>query len=185
MDSRAGKTVLTILSLVLIVMLFFDTFGFIPDDYQMMYRITEGTLLVPLVILAILFNRCPHCDTFIWPRRTLWGTWKWGECCPHCGGYLLDECNEWYYAYDKLNYMRGNMQVFEYRGETMLVVTYSDGMLIHVGYDEQEHEFIITVLENDSDQAKDSPLFVQRVFGETNLLKTLQQTIHEFRDNKY
>ncbi len=180
MDSRFGKTILTALSLVLIVLMFCGIF--IPEEYQMIYVITVCTLLIPLIILAVLFNRCPHCDTFIWPRRTLWGTWKWGECCPHCGGYLLDECNEWYYAYDKLNYMRGNMQVFTYRGETMLTVTYTDGMIIHVGYDEQEHEFIITVLENDSDETKDTPLSVQRVFGETNLLEILQQTVHDFRD---
>lgn len=91
---------------------------------------------------------------------------------------------EWYDDFARLNYMQGELEAFENGGEDMLLVTYEDGMRIHVGYDSEEHEFVITVLENGTEEAKETPLAVERVFGQNKLLEVLQRTVHTYRDDK-
>ncbi len=157
--------------------------AFIPEDYVAIYEITLGVILLPLGVFLFFRNRCPNCDSLLLPRR-IFGFVRYDDCCPRCGADLRGEQEEAYGGYERLNYLQGELEVFEEYAETVLLVTYKDGMLIHVGYDEPEHEYVITVLNDGSDAAKETPLAVQRVFGRNKLLETLQETVHTWRDDK-
>ncbi len=151
----------------------------VTGPFQVFCWIVLGIALVGCKIAEIIWWRCPHCHTYLW-RVHFW----WARCCPYCGERLLDEKNEWYTEYERLNYMQGDLQVFENGGKDMLLVTYKDGMQIHVGYDVQACEFVITVYGDSTEEAKANPLATHRVFGKAQLMTALQNIVHTWRDDK-
>ncbi len=84
---------------------------FIPEDYVMIYEITLGVLLLPLGAFVFLHNRCPHCDSFLWPRRYP-GFKRYDDYCPRCGAYLHGENSEGYSDYETLNTLQGELELF-------------------------------------------------------------------------
>ncbi len=177
MKLHTAKRVIGIFGTVLLIAAIYGPF--VPDGARAVYTVLLFLGIVALGVIDALFWRCPHCHSYLY-QINLW----WAQYCPRCGGDLYDEENEWYSDYARLNYKHGELQVFENGGSDMLLVTYKDGMQIHVGYDSDEHQFVITVLADDSEEAKASPLAVHRVFGQNQLLTALQNTVHTWRDDK-
>ena len=148
------RRILTVVGIVAIVMM--TVLPFVLDQYLITYETVGSVIVCVLFALELWLWRCPHCSTYLWGH----GIWTFERFCPYCGKDLYDDSVEWYDDFARLNYMHGDVEYFENGGADMLTVTYEDGMRIHVGYDGEEHEFVIKVLENDTDESKVSPLSV-------------------------
>ncbi len=169
-----------ILNLIFCSVLILGAFlsAFLSEDYHPSAFLVLSLLALGMILFNLIFCRCPHCNTYLW--RVTWAM----DFCPYCGKTLKEEENAWYTDYERINYMQGTPAFFKNGGEDMILVTYKDGMRIHVGYDKTDSMFVISVLADDSRQAKEQPLAVHRVFGKTQLLTALQNTVHTWRDER-
>ena len=177
MKFRAFRRFLSVAAIVLCI--FAVVAAFIPIETLPIIHILLFLSVIAVAVLEIIFWRCPHCRTYLW-KLPLWHA----QYCPYCGQYLEDDENEWYTDYERINYLQGTPTFFENGSADMFVVTYADGMRIHVGYDQEDSMFVITVLADDSDQAKGQPLATHRVFGKSQCLTAIQNVVHTWRDDK-
>ncbi len=89
--------------------------------------------------------------------------------------------NHWYEKYQKLDLKGGKIEFILEDDQDMIEIRYDDGMLIDVGYIEDDKKYYITVVESDNLKSWEKPLTVNEVFSSENLFSEIQTTILIFR----
>lgn len=87
----------------------------------------------------------------------------------------------WDSAYRKLDLAGGTLQAFGDDDETMLQITYEDGMQIEVGYRSSEEFYGITVTTQKELDFGEHPIGTSFVKDKAKLAQELQKTIHAYR----
>lgn len=83
--------------------------------------------------------------------------------------------------YDGLDLQEGILTAISDDGEDMLEIRWQDGMFLDVGYIECDGKYYVTVAENESEEAWNSPLDVAETADKNMLMELIQQEIFKFR----
>ncbi len=145
---------------------------------SILFDILCAVVVLSVLVFLFVFSQCPYCHTVLF-EESIYHNYRF---CPHCGGDLLAEDSEWYDDYAEINYMQGDFEAFESDGKDMFLVSYKDGMRIHVGYDDFDHQYVISVFEREESYQETDPAEVYRVFSKAELITTLQNIVHTWRD---
>lgn len=89
--------------------------------------------------------------------------------------------NYWYDRYQKLDLKCGKIEFILEDDQDMIEILYKDGMLIDVGYIEDDKKYYITVVESNDLNGWNSPLAIFEVVSKENLLEEIQNVIFKFR----
>ena len=91
----------------------------------------------------------------------------------------------WYDEYDKLDLLNGKISFVSDDTEDMIKIDYPDGMQIDVGYIEHTQSYVITVVSNDTEEARKEPLEEIKVENKDELLEKIQEVIDKCRQDQY
>lgn len=89
--------------------------------------------------------------------------------------------NDWTDIYKNLDLRKGKTEFICEDDQDMIEIRYDDGMLIDVGYIEEDKKYYITVVELDDANGWGKPLAVKAVDSKENLFNEIQKTIFEYR----
>ena len=87
----------------------------------------------------------------------------------------------WYEKYQNLDLKNGKIEFICEDDQDMIVIYYDDGMLIDVGYIEDDKKYYITVVKSDDLIDWNNPLKVIEVNSKDNLFNEIQDIILKFR----
>lgn len=89
--------------------------------------------------------------------------------------------NYWYEKYQNLNLKNGKIEFILEDDEDMIEIRYDDGMLIDIGYINEDKKYYITVVESDDSKNLEKPLAVIEVISKESLFSEIQIAILNFR----
>ena len=87
----------------------------------------------------------------------------------------------WYDKYQKLDLRNGKIEFISEDDEDMIEIRYKDGMLIDVGYIEDDKKYYITVVKSDDFDNWNNPLAEYEVVSKNRLFDEIQKVIFKFR----
>lgn len=88
---------------------------------------------------------------------------------------------EWYDDYKNLDLLQGKIEFILEDGQDMIEIHYKDGMLIDVGYVEEDKKYYITVVESDDIEGWANPLAEFEVNSKDSLFNGIQEVVLKFR----
>jgi len=89
--------------------------------------------------------------------------------------------NNWTDIYKNLDLRKGKTEFICEDDQDMIEIRYDDGMLIDVGYIEEDKKYYITVIEFDDANGWEKPLAVKAVDSKEDLFNEIQKTIFKYR----
>lgn len=98
-----------------------------------------------------------------------------------CTVYPFEQQN-WYDVYKRLNLAQGKLQSLCDDREDMLLITYEDGMQIHVGYTNEDKTYCITIVKDEDAKSSNTTLGKFATADKSNLPTELQKAILKFRN---
>lgn len=159
-------------------------------EYLLAYFLLEILLIIPWIllkdiirpwvplILPVIYLIIRH---FLNKKEEEKSDKDFAEFMSLCTAYPTDEQN-WYDVYKRLDLANGNLQIFSDDGQNMLLITYSNGMQIDVGYTEEDKVYYITIVKDNSMESRNNPYGVFTTNDKEKLPTELQKAIYKFRN---
>ncbi len=91
------------------------------------------------------------------------------------------EIGDWYDKYKRLDLRNGEIKFICDDDQDMIEIRYDDGMLIDVGYVEEDRKYYITVVESDDKNGWQNPLEIVEVSSKEVLPVKIQNTVMKYR----
>jgi len=87
----------------------------------------------------------------------------------------------WYEEYQNLDLRNGTIEFICDDDQDMIEIRYKDGMVIDVGYIEDDKKYYITIIKADDLESWNNPLAEYAVVSKDRLFDEIQKVILEFR----
>lgn len=90
---------------------------------------------------------------------------------------------DWAESFSKIDIFGGEFTFIENNGQDMFEIIWPDGMIMDVGYIEEDKTYYITTVTEDSSWAWNNPLSEAAITNRRELIPTLQKEIKKCRSN--
>ncbi len=87
----------------------------------------------------------------------------------------------WYEEYQNLDLRNGKIEFICEDDQDMIEIRYKDGMLIDVGYIEEDKKYYITVVASDDIKGWEKPMAQVEISSKEGLFNEIQEVVLEFR----